>query len=168
MLFRTARVMKCVPSHFVTEQLSHLVLFIILGFHALTGCNTMLPLSGKGKITCSKMFIKYAHLLTGVVRDDNVDDAWAFVCSLYGIGEKDVRGFDDARHTLFAKAKSDLDVLPPIHGALELHITRANYQAKIWLQADHVIMDLENKLTEILLTCGKKVQTDYKLFGSAC
>ena len=48
----------------------------------------MLPLSGNGKNTCWKMFIKYAHLLTGVVRDDNVDDAWAFVCSLYGIGEK--------------------------------------------------------------------------------
>ena len=44
----------------------------------------MLPLSGKGKNTCWKMFIKYAHLLTGVVRDDNVDEAWVFVCSLYG------------------------------------------------------------------------------------
>ena len=43
----------------------------------------------------------------------------------------------------FVKAKRDLDALPPTHGALELHITRANYQAKIWLQADHVIMDLE-------------------------
>ena len=75
MLSGTARVMKCVPSHFVAEQLPHLDLSILLGFHALTGCNTMLPLSGKGKKTYSQMFIKYAHLLTGVVRDDNVDDA---------------------------------------------------------------------------------------------
>ena len=78
---------------------------------------------------------KYAHH-TGVVSDDNIDDAWVFVCSLYGIGEKDVRGIDDARHSFFVKAKQDLDVLHPTHGALELHITRANYQAKIWLQAD--------------------------------
>ena len=85
MLSGTSRVMKCVPSHFVAEQLPHFVLSIILGFHALTGCNTLLPLSGNGKKTCWKMFIKYAHLLTGVVRDDNVDDAWAFVCSLYRI-----------------------------------------------------------------------------------
>ena len=132
---------------FVAEQLPYLVLSIILVFHALTGCNTMLPLSGKGKNTCWKMFIKYAYLLTGVVRDDNVDDAWAFVCSLYGIGENDVRGIDDARHSHFVKAKRDLDVLPTTHGVLELHITMANCQAKIWLQADHVIMDLENKLT---------------------
>ena len=96
----------------------------------------MLPLSGKGKKTCWKMFMKYAHLLTGVVRDDNVDDATVFVCSLYGIGEKDVRGIDNYRHSIFVKAKRHLDVLPPTHGALELHITRANYQARIWLQAD--------------------------------
>ena len=35
----------------------------------------MLPLSGKDKSTCWKVLIMYAHLLTGVVRDDNVDDA---------------------------------------------------------------------------------------------
>ena len=71
---------------FCAEQLPHLVLSIILGFHALTGCNTLLPLSGKGKDTCWKMFFKYAHILTGIVRDDNVDDAWAFVCSLWRKG----------------------------------------------------------------------------------
>ena len=142
--------MKCVPSHFVAEQLSHLVMSIILGFHALTGCNTMLPLSGKGKYTCWKMFIKYAHLLTGVVRGDNVDDAWVFVCLLYGNGEKDARGIDVARHSLFVKVKRDLDALPRTHGALELHATKANYKAKIWLQAEHVIIDMENKLTETI------------------
>ena len=48
------------------------------------------------------------------------------------------------------KAKPDLDVLPPTHGALELHITRATYQAKIWRQADHVIMYQENILIETI------------------
>ena len=61
----------------------------------------MQSLSGKGKNTCWKMFIKYRHLLTGEVRYDNVDDAWAFVCSLYGIGKNDVIGIDDARHIHF-------------------------------------------------------------------
>ena len=73
-----------------------------------------------------------------------------FVCSLYGIGKKDVRDIDDARHRLFVKVKRGLDVLPPTHGTLELHIIRANYQAKIWLQADHVIMNLENKPTKTI------------------
>ena len=89
----------------------------------------MLSLSDKDKNTCWKMFIKYAHLLTGVVRDNNGDDAWAFVCSLYRSGEKDVRGIHGNRHILFVNAKYDLDVLPPSHGALEYHVTVANYQA---------------------------------------
>ena len=67
---------------------------------------------------------------------------------MYGIGEKDVRGSDDARHSLSVKAKRDQDMFPLSHGALELHITRTYYQAKVWLQADHAIMDLENKPTE--------------------
>ena len=46
------------------------------------------------------MFNKYAHLLTEVVTDDNVGDAWAFVGSLYGFGQKDVGGIDDARHSI--------------------------------------------------------------------
>ena len=77
-----------------------------------------------------------------------------------GLEKKDVRGINDARHSLFMKAKRELDVLPPSHGALELLITRANFLAKLWLQPDHVIMDLENKLLRKLLTCGKKVKTD--------
>ena len=85
MLSGTARVLKCLLAHFVAEQLPHLVLSIILGFHVLAGCDTTLPLSDKDKNSQWIMFIKYAHLLIGLIRDDNVDDAWAFVCSLYGI-----------------------------------------------------------------------------------
>ena len=61
------------------------------------------------------MFIKYAHLLTRVVRDDNVDDAWAFVCSLYRIEEKNESGIGEARHSLFVKAKRALDLQPMVH-----------------------------------------------------
>ena len=92
--------MKCVPGHFVSEQLPHLVLSIIFGFHVLTGCDTTLPLSDKGKNSCWIMFIKYAHLRTGLVRNDNVHYAWTFVWSLYEIREKGVRGIGDARHSL--------------------------------------------------------------------
>ena len=43
----------------------------------------MLPVPGKGKNTCPKMFIKYVHLLIGEVRDDNVGGDWAFVRGLF-------------------------------------------------------------------------------------
>ena len=51
-----------------------------------------------------EMSIKYAHPLTGKVRDDYIDGVWVFECSLYGIGEKDVRGVDDVRCVLIVKA----------------------------------------------------------------
>ena len=124
---RTARVMKCGPAQYVAEQLPNLVLSIILGFRVPTGCETMLPLFSKGTNTGWEVFIKYANFLTVALRDDNVDNMKAFVCSLYGIGEKDVRGIDDARHSLFVKAKRYLDVFPPTRGAIALHSTRANY-----------------------------------------
>ena len=82
MLSGTATVVKCVSVHFIPEQLPHLVFSIVLGFHALTDCDAILSLSGKGNNSCWQMFTKYAHLPTRVVSDDNVEDAWAFVCSL--------------------------------------------------------------------------------------
>ena len=33
-------------------------------------------------------FIKYAHLPTGVVRDDNVDDAWRLYVRYMGLGKR--------------------------------------------------------------------------------
>ena len=66
------------------------------------------------------------------------------------------------------KRKRDLDVLPLTQSALEIHITRANYPAKMVLSRPCTnIMDLKNKPLNQLI-CGKKVQIDLKLFGSAC
>ena len=50
---------------------------------------------------------------------------------LYAIEDNGVKGIDNASHRLFVKAKRDLEVLPPTHNALELHIKRLNYQAKL-------------------------------------
>ena len=48
------------------------------------------------------------------------------------------------------KSKRDLVMLPQTHYALELHTKRPNYQAMIWLQADHTIINLENEQTETI------------------
>ena len=67
-----------------------------------------------------------------------------FFCILYGIDGDDVAGINGAMRTLFVKAKRALEMLPPTRDALELHVSRANYQAKIWLDADKSIMDFDN------------------------
>ena len=48
------------------------------------------------------------------------------------------------------KARCDLEMLLPTHYALELHIKRPNYQAHIWLEAGHAIINLENVPTETI------------------
>ena len=106
--------------------------------------------SGKSKNTCWKMFIKYHHLLTGVGRDNKVNATEKFVCLLYRNEENDVKSIDNARYSLFVKAKRDLVMLPPTHNALQLHNKRSNYQAMIWLQADNTIKNLENEPTETI------------------
>ena len=90
------------------------------------------------------MFTSHPDLLSGVGRDVTVEDTEKYVCLLYGIDENAVKDIDHARHSLFVKAKHDLEMLPPTHDTLELHIARANYQAKIWLQADKALTDHEN------------------------
>ena len=69
------------------------------------------------------MFIKYPYLLIRVGRDGNVNDGEKYICLLYGIVEKDVKGIVDARHSSFVKAKHDLEMLPPAHDALRVTCT---------------------------------------------
>ena len=69
-------------------------------------------LSGLGKKTFWKTFIRYPHVLTEVERADNVDDVEKCVCLLYGIEKNVVKDIDDTRHSGFEKTKLDLEILP--------------------------------------------------------
>ena len=51
-----------------------------------------------------------------------------------------------ARLQLFGKAKNGLEMLPPRRNTLKLHAIRANYQAKIWLQANKENIDGDMQL----------------------
>ena len=121
-----------------------------LGVHALTGCDTTSLFSGFDKKHAGTWSLSFPHRLTGLGKDDNFDDVEKFVCLLYGIGENVVKDINDASCSLFVKAKRYIEMVPPTNDTLELHITRANYRAKIWLHADHAIMDLENKPFEFI------------------
>ena len=79
-------------------------------------------------------------LVNGIGRDGELAPIEQFVCQLYGVPAQS--NVDQARFQLFGKAKKGLELLPPTRDALELHTLHANYQAKIWLQADseHTLM----------------------------
>ena len=106
----------------------------MLSFHALTGCDTTSAFHGYGKKSCWKTFLNQPLLVAGIGRDGELAPIEQFVCHLYGKHEQS--SIDQARLQLFGKAKKGFEMLPPTKDALELHTIRANYQAKIWLQAD--------------------------------
>ena len=112
----------------------------LLSFHALTGCDTTSSFTGHGKKSCWKTFEKQPLLVKGIGRDGELASIEQFVCHLYGTPEQS--NVNNSRLQLFGKANKGLEMLPPTRDALELHSARANYQAKIWLQADKEHIDV--------------------------
>jgi len=142
MVSGTAKNRKCYPLHAVSERLTQPVRENLLSFHALTGCDTTSYFSGHAKKSCWKAFESQPLLVKGIGRDGDLAPIEQFVCHLYGT--PDQRTVNHARLQLFGKAKKGLEMLPPTRDALELHATRANYQAKIWLQADQEHIDVSS------------------------
>ena len=141
MISGTAKQRKCYPINSITLKLPKIVTQNILGFHALTGCDSTSSFTGHGKKTCWKVYQKHPELLSGVGRDGSMEKAEEFVSLLYD-SPFPSEGVDKARYVMFLKGKKTLEMLPPTKDALELHVIRANYQAKVWLQATTSIMDM--------------------------
>ncbi|KAH3782368.1 hypothetical protein DPMN_160283 [Dreissena polymorpha] len=80
-------------------------------------------------------YIAQPDTLEGVGRDVDALAVIKFMCLLYGCCQDHPPNIDTWRYRLFLKARKSLDLLPPTNDALELHIKRENYQAKIWLNA---------------------------------
>ena len=106
----------------------------LLSFHALTGCDTTSAFHGYGRKSCWKTFLNQPLLVAGIGRDGELALIEQFGCHRYGRPEQS--SVDQTRLQLVGKAKKGLEMLPPTNDVLELHTIRANYQAKIWLQAD--------------------------------
>ena len=152
MISGTARQRKCYPVHQISEQFPDSAVDNILGFHALTGCDTTSSFSGFGKKKAWKVFLENPILLNGVGRDGPFAQTEEFVCRMYSAPNPKA-GADKSRYDLFSRGKKELEMLPPTKDALQLHHKRANYQAKIWLQAGIQHIDIEEPAS-----CGGWVQ----------
>ena len=115
----------------------------ILAFHAITGCDTLSYFAGHTKKTAWKTFKDHWELLlelgNGLLNDQILANAEAFVCRQYGIDSTDLT--DEGRYILFPRANKP-EVLCPTHNALQFHIKRAHYQTMVWRQAVRPIPEL--------------------------
>ena len=143
MVSGTSKEQECYPVHLINRSLHEEVVDNVLGFHALTGCDTLSSFAGHGKKSCWTVFLQHPELLHGVGRDAPLGDVEKFLCYLYK-APCPSGGIDKARYDLFQKGKKAIEMLPPTRDALELHLARANHQAKVWLQSDKVDVVTEN------------------------
>ena len=80
MVSGTRKKIKCYPIHIIAQNMPTEVLQNLIGFHALTGCDSVSSFSGYAKKSCWKVITKYPQLLSGVGRNGEVNDVEEFVC----------------------------------------------------------------------------------------
>ena len=110
----------------------------MLGFHALTGCDSTSAFFGKGKRSAFNVLKKspasqeaLAQLGSSFTASSELVNACEeFVCRLYG--DQKASSINDVRYSLFTSRGAQASQLPPTRDSLLLHIQRANYQAGIW------------------------------------
>ena len=124
------------------EASKELILESLIGFHSFTGCDTTSAFAGKGKVKPLNLMLKNINYVDAFsqlgkisdVNDETMDQLKRFVCHLYGWRE--TNSLQDVRYKMYCQSggKLSCEKLPPCDDVLELHISRANYQAYIWRQ----------------------------------
>jgi len=92
MLSETSYDTKCYPAHTIYQKIEPEAVENLLGFHAVTGCDTVSLFAGHGKKSRLAVFLQHPELLKGVGRDGAIPEVEQFVCHLYGA--PDVRQTD--------------------------------------------------------------------------
>ena len=108
----TSKKIECYPVHLINEQLLSTVVENILGFHAISGCDTVSSFAGHGKKSCWSLYLQHPELLNGIGRDGPLGSVEEFVCMLYK-APNSTGGCDQARHDLFQNGKKAIEMLPP-------------------------------------------------------
>ena len=122
----------------------------LVGLHCLTGCDTVSAFAGKGKLKPFNLMVKQSDYITtfsGLGNDEFVDDVLLkkiemFVCHLYG--NKKCSSINQLRYQLYCQGggKMPCELLPPCDNVLQLHVERANYQARIWKNSLHPMFNV--------------------------
>lgn len=118
----------------------------ILGFHALSGCDTNGRLFGKSKMTWWAVFMQCDESIIVAVSQlgmnhelssQTLDKCEEFICKLLSPKNVALSSAAELRWYQFRGLNSNHspDKLPPTKGSLHKHIRRAHYQCSIWRQA---------------------------------
>ena len=145
--FGTSKSFRLIPVHIIAMQLGADKCKALLGFHALTGCDSVSALFGIGKKTAWTMWMAFPKFTEAFLFLSNKSDyitneimalTEEFVARLYccSVTPEHVTTVKRLRYELFHFGCKDFNDLPPTLNALQLHTRRAAYTAgHIWGQA---------------------------------
>ena len=135
------------------------------GIHATTGSDTTSAFVRKGKIKPMQLMMKDAEVMAAYAEMGEWDDLppniasiiEGHICKLYG-AKDDTTDINGVRYKKFIESYSpknalidcntgkDVSLLPPCHSELMQHFKRANYQCRIWRQANKQYPSLQNPI----------------------
>ena len=151
----------------------------LVGFHSFTGCDTISAFAGRGKIKPLKLMVRDVRYVEAFdqlgehteITGNLLQTIKAFVCHMYGWKSSD--SVDEIRYRMYCQrgGKIPCEQLPPCTDVLELHVMRANYQARIWRESlvqyqseldpqEHgwVLDDNDNDIITSFFRVGLKIQ----------
>jgi hypothetical protein len=164
----------------VAENIGHEVAAALPGLHAFTGCDTTSAFVRKGKKGPFKLLQRHPKFTTvfqelgttpNTIPDSCYLEIERFVCLMYG--RPSYADINKARCDIFQSRYVpqrnsqtisitngiDLSLLPPCRAALYKHISRVNYQTRIWKHA-HIAKD---EYLPHVTECGWKEDVDGNL-----
>ena len=141
----------------------------LLGFHAITGCDSTSALCGIGKKKGWNILLqseKHQDSLGLLGSQANLDSNIVpqledFICNLYPKTKKVPRTSDELRHFLFCQKKQKNELLPPTSDSLLQHLKRVNYQTFVWKQALTAILHLPEPETNGWVRDGTALKPVY-------
>ena len=121
-----------------------IVMKSLIGFHSFTGCDTISAFAGPGKVKPIKLMLKdekYIKMFSRLGENTNIsteilDSLIEFVCHMYGWKVYD--SVDEICYSMYCQITCRCQHLPPCAEVLELHVMKANYQARIWRESSAV------------------------------
>ena len=149
--FRVGNHFRYIPVHKVANCLTQQQCEVLPFFHAVTGCDTVSYLSGKGKKTAFQAWksnpevTETFQVLSSpqeTVSEEQCRLLERFVVVMYSrtCAQQTV---NEARQALFAQGNRSIENVPPTQAALEQHVNRAAYQAgHVWGQALEPMQEL--------------------------
>ncbi|KAK3910810.1 putative 1-aminocyclopropane-1-carboxylate oxidase [Frankliniella fusca] len=140
---------KFIAVHEISNALGPEKSQTIIGFHAVTGCDTVSYFRGIGKLTAINAWFKHPNATTAfkALQTGDVLEAMehleSFIVTMYtrsGICST----VNECRRILFTKHSRNTENIPPTKDALHQHALRASLQAQIWDQAVQALQDPPN------------------------